>query len=117
MVFSDEDKIAARALSVGDKQALEHADSDYARAILCKHNVSIALKFMSEANSLSNEQMQAVGQLELYLDQQIQRLGNEEGKTTDEISADLELLSEDGQANAENMRVAMACLRRMQEAG
>ncbi len=114
--FSEEDKRAARALSISNNQAVMEATNPYARALLCRNGIDgLAERFQQARGPMMEEQQQAMEQARAYFDEQLRLLAEREGKSEAELNDDLE---ETGQQHAdpgENAQIAVACLRRLQQ--
>lgn len=112
--FSKQDKMAARALSIDDRTAIENVDSPYAQAMLCRNGVeSIAVRFRGTA--AANEEMaQGMEQIIAFYDRRLRSLGGKQAKSPEEIRRDLQQTKEDNTNSSANARVAIACLRELQ---
>lgn len=115
--FSDADKIAARALSIGNDEAMTNADSPYAQALLCKNGVDIIADRISQAGGFGEQQMQGIELAQAYYDRQVRSLAASEGKSASEIEGDLEQTATDNPDVGANARIAIACLQNLQELG
>ena len=112
--FSEQDKIAARALSISDSRTVS-AGSPYTQALLCRNAMEVLGESFAQSGALSEQQMQGVGQAKAYFDGQLHELVGAEGKSPDDIGPDLEQVAQDNQDAAANARIAIACLERLRE--
>lgn len=115
--FSDADRRVASALSISQNRAVTNADSPYSRALLCRNGMEALAERFQEAGGLSEQQRQGIEQARTYFDGQLRLLGESEGKSASDISADVQQTAEDNFDTAENARIAIACLRQLQEGG
>lgn len=115
--FGEHDKIVARALSISNTQAMEKADSPYARALLCRSGVEVLAERIREAGGLGAQHVQAVEQVQAYFDQQLHTLASREGRSINDISRDLEQMALDYPDRATNARLAVSCLQELQKVG
>ncbi|MBT2133558.1 hypothetical protein KK137_04340 [Croceibacterium sp. LX-88] len=115
--FSEEDKRLARALSVGQAQAVTEADSPYARALLCANGMDALAERLQDFQGLAEQQQLAIEQARTYFSEELNEAGAGEGKSASDIKSDLEKTALANVDAAENARTAMACLQRLQQAG
>lgn len=116
-MFSEEDKRAARALSISNNQAVIDATSPYARALLCSNAIeTLAERFQGARGPMMDEQRQAMEQARAYFREQLSALAEREGKSDAELTNDMDETREQHADPAENAQIAIACLRRLQEA-
>lgn len=113
--FSEEDKRVASALSLSQGEAAMQAEGPYARALLCSHGIEVLAMRFGDGAGLSDHQREAMVQARAYFAQQLRAVGEDEGKTAREISADLEQTAQDNYNDGESIRTAASCLRRLQE--
>jgi hypothetical protein len=113
--FSEQDKIAARALSIGNSDAMENADSPYARALLCRNGMMVLSKHFDNFAALGQQQRQAVRRADAYFDRQLQALGSSQGKSKSDIAEDLQQMNLDNSDLSLNARIALGCLRGLQD--
>lgn len=115
--FSEEDKRAARALSISNNEAITDAASPYARALLCNNGIeTLAERFQGARGPMMDQQRQAMEQARAYFGDQLRLLAEREGKSEAELNSDMEEAAEQHADPAENAQIAIACLRRLQEA-
>lgn len=115
--FTEEDKRAARALSLSNNQAITDATSPYARALLCRNGIeALAVRFQGVRGPGMAEQRQAMEQVRAYIGEQLRLLAEREGKSGAELNGDMKETQEQHADPTENAQIALACLRRLQEA-
>lgn len=112
--FSEEDKRAARALSIGDSRAIESSGSPYAQALLCNNAVQSIADRLRSAGSLNAEQLRGFDQTRAYYDRQVFGLGKQEGKSASQIQQDRKQTAAANPEPAANARLAIACLQMLQ---
>lgn len=112
--FSEEDKRAARALSIGDSRAIESSDSPYAQALLCNHAVQSIATRLRSAGSLNAEQLRGFDQTRVFYERQVLGLGKQEGKSASQIQQDRQETATANPDAAANARLAIACLQMLQ---
>lgn len=114
--FSEAEKSAARALSISNTEVMLKAESPYAQAMLCRHGIAETANLLSETSSLSSEQEQALRQAEALFDQRVRDLAVAEGKSAENVREDLERTAQDNQDRATNVRIAVGCVEKLQQA-
>jgi hypothetical protein len=112
--FSEEDKRAARALSIGDSRAIEGSDSPYAQALLCNHAVQSIADRLRSAGSLNAEQLRGFDQTRAYYERQLLGRGKLEGKSASQIQKDRQKTAAANPDPVANARLAIACLQMLQ---
>lgn len=115
--FSDEDRRVASALSISQDRAVTNADSPYSRALLCRNGMETLAERFQDAAGLSEQQREGIEQARAYFDERLRLLGESEGKSASDISEDVQQTAEDNFDTAENARIAIACLQRLQQGG
>lgn len=113
--FSQEDKAAARALSIGNASAIEEAASPYAQALLCRNAIEKLAAQFRQTEGLSDEQIQGIEQVQALYDRRVRLLSGPESKSSENLSHDLDQPTADNSESKTNGRVAIACLRQLQE--
>lgn len=113
--FSEADRRAARALSIGSGTTVEETDSAYAQALLCTNAISVLIDRFRESGGVTAEQLQAVEQAGALYDRQLRSLAGGERRTPDDVTRDLERTAADNPEIAANARIALGCLQRLQE--
>lgn len=113
--FSREEKLAARALSIGDSRSIESSGGDYEQALLCSMAIGLIGDRFETAGGLSDLHMQGVAQARGIYDQRAHALASGQGKSAEEISSDREQIAADNPDSSANARVAIACLRNLAE--
>ncbi|MBB5281779.1 hypothetical protein [Pacificimonas flava] len=113
--FSEESKRAAQALSLSRNVTVERAEGEYARALLCTHGMNVLALRVQDAAGLADEQREAVTQAQAYFADQLQALGEGEGKGTEEIGSDLEKTADEHRDESESVRIAVSCLQALQD--
>jgi hypothetical protein len=113
--FSEEEKRAARALSISNTEVLAAAETPYAQALLCRHGITEVRRVMSETAGLRGEQKKALSQAEALFDRRLRDLVRSTGKSPGDIPADLGRTADENPDQSANVRTAMACLQKLQQ--
>ncbi len=111
--FSDEDKRAAVALSVGSVQALSAETSAYIRSLSCSIALDSLYAQMSEGGQLDPAMLNAVEQVRTVYNSRVQQLGAAESKSSADIAADRQQRAEEIPEQRERGQIAIGCLRAM----
>ncbi|OYW44558.1 MAG: hypothetical protein B7Z08_08005 [Sphingomonadales bacterium 32-68-7] len=115
--FSAEDKRVARALSVGNSQLLDAADSPYEQALLC----NVAINYMAEAleqrGGLQPDQQQAVALARDFFAERARDLGLGRGKSPVEIERDQATKASSIPEGRAKAQLAIGCVQRLQNGG
>lgn len=109
--FSRQDKLAARSLSLANKNAFEQASSSYAQALLCNLAIETVADSLRGAGSLGATQLNELAEAESLFDRRLRALGKQEGKSAADIRNDLQQSAADNPDASANARVALACLQ------
>jgi hypothetical protein len=115
--FSEESKIAARALSTSNDASFAAADGPYTQALLCRTSIDVIANRFAESGVFNAEQQQAINQAQAYYDRQLSTLGGRDRKTTADIQHDLKQAAENNPDTSSNVRIAVACLQDLQQTG
>lgn len=113
--FGEQDKAAARALSIGNNEAMASADSPYAQALLCRHGIEVIADRLRQSGGFSDEQVQGIAQAQTYFDRRLRVLADSEGKSASDIRSDLAKTATDNPDIGVNARIAIACLQKLQQ--
>jgi transposase-like protein len=111
--FSDEDKRAALALSVGNVQALSAEMSAYSRSLSCSIALESVYAQLSGGDQLGPAMVSAVEQVRTVYNNRVQQLGAAENKSTADIAADRQQRAEEMPEQRERGQIAIGCLRAM----
>lgn len=111
--FSQADKQAALALSIGNVQALSAETSAYDRSLLCSIALESIYTQLSESGQLDTAMVNAIDQVRTVYNNRVQQLGAAENKTTSEIAAEREQRAEEIPEQSERGQLAIGCLRAM----
>ena len=111
--FSEEDKRAALALSIGNVQALSAETSAYDRAQTCSIALESVYAQLSESGQLDTAMINAIDQVRTVYNNQVQQLGSAENKSTADIAADRLQRAEEIPEPSERGQIAIGCLRAM----
>lgn len=111
--FSEADKQAALALSIGNVRALSADTSGYDRSLSCSIALQSVYAQFSESGQLDTPMVKAVDQVRASYDQQVQELGSAENKSAAEIAADRQQRAEEISDQSERGQIAIGCLRAM----
>ena len=111
--FSEEDKQAALALSVGNVQALSAETSAYDRALSCSIALESVSAQLSESGQLDPAMVNAIDQVRTVYNNRVQQLGSAENKSTADIAAERMQRAEEIPEPRERGQIAIGCLRAM----
>lgn len=111
--FSDEDKQAALALSVGNVRALSAEMSPYSRSLSCSIALDAVHAQLSEGGQLDPAMVNAIEQVRTVYDNRVQQLGSAENKTPADIAAERLQRVEEMTEPSERGQIAIGCLRAM----
>lgn len=111
--FSDEDKQAALALSVGNVQALSAEMSAYNRALSCSIALDSVHAQLSEGGQLDPAMLNAIEQVRTVYNNRVRQLGSAENMSLADIAADRLQRAEEMTEPSERGQVAIGCLRAM----
>ena len=111
--FSEEDKQAALALSVGNVQALSAETSAYDRALSCSIALESVSTQLSESGQLDPAMVNAIDQVRTVYNNRVQQLGSAENKSTADIAAERLQRAEEIPEPRERGQIAIGCLRAM----
>jgi hypothetical protein len=114
--FSEQERLAARALSIGQVNSVTHAASPYARAVLCKNGLDVIARRLRNASVLSVQQQQLMQQAQAYFDRQVHALAQQQGVSATDVGKDLRQAAEEHADDEENARIAVACVQGLQQA-
>lgn len=113
--FSEQEKRAARALSISNIELAARAEEEpYAQALLCRHGLAELAGFIDESAGLNGEHEEALRQAEALYDQRLRDLAGASGKPSGDIPRDLERTAQENPNRAANVRTAVACLQELQ---
>lgn len=107
--FSEADKRAAKALSIGDEQTLAKSEDTGSLGEVCSAAIAGITEKLRLSGSLSDAQLGALAQAQAYYERQIITK-----KTPDSDDAAEPTPDEGAENPADDPRVAIACLRRFQ---
>ena len=110
-VFSNEDRRAARALSISNRPDLASLSSPYMRAIVCELAVETLGERMAEMDSLSAGQMAGFRRVQQDLARDIGKAAIREGKGQADIDRDKEQQRLTLSDPVARIPLAMGCLR------
>lgn len=111
--FSDKDKEAALALSIGNVQALSAETSAYDRALSCSIALQSVYSQLSESGQLDTVTVNSIDQVRTAYDNRVQQLGSAENKSTADITADRVRRADEIPEPKERGQIAIGCLRAM----
>lgn len=114
--YSEQDKIAARALSISNNSGFEAADTPYAQALLCSNAISSTGSKLRQTGGLSQDILRGIDQAKANYDRRVRTFASEAGKSTDDIESDLRQTAKNNPDAGANARVTMACIQQLQEA-
>lgn len=112
--FSLEDKIAARALSVGNTGAIERTDNPYEQALLCSNAIADVAARFRETSGLSGKPMEGIEQAISLYDSRIRSISTAEGKSADDVQLDREGIAASNLDLSSNAQLAVACLKKLE---
>ncbi len=113
--FSQRDKVAARALSIGNEVAIENANSPYAKALLCRNAIGMVRAKLLDSGSLSKNLLQGFNVAQAIYDRKVDSLGTQAGKSETQVKSDLRMTAASNLDDGTNARVAMACIRELEK--
>jgi hypothetical protein len=113
--FSDEDRLAAQALSISNRNTGQEAGSPYDQAMACSSAIAALEEMLRQADTMTEEQLDVIGQAKGVYDQRIRLLGQIDaaGATPGE---DLQQAPQDTPAGGKALE-AIGCIQRLAEAG
>ena len=112
--FGEQDRLAARKLSIGSSTAFAAAAEPYEQALLCRSAIAAIGDRFRQSGTLGETQVRAIEQAEALYDRQLQTLGSRQGKSQGAVQRDLEQARQDGPEIGEQARLAITCLQRLQ---
>lgn len=113
--FSEADKRAARALSIGDEQGLAKMDNPNAQARACSQAIGLMADKLREANALTEEQFSALEKARAFYANKSPPSSTEKFQTGMSASGSPEATARPEENLAQSGRTAIACIRRLQE--
>lgn len=113
--FGEEEKKAARVLSISNTDQMASAGTPYSKALLCRHGIAEVAKLVRSSPAVNREQQEGLRQAETLYDQRLRDLAAADGKSLEDIQQDLEQTAMDNQEQTTNARVAVGCLEQLQE--
>lgn len=111
--FSDEDKQAALALSVGRVRALSAEMSAYSRSLSCSIALDAVHAQLSEGGQLDPAMVNAIEQVLTVYNNRVRELGSAENKSPADIAVDRLRRAEEMTQPSERGQIAIGCLRAM----
>ncbi len=115
--FSDEERRAALALSIGDNARIASVEGAYDRALLCSNAIDSITAQVREAGALTSEQLRVMDQAGTIFANRLRRMAEGEGKSAVDIAGDLRRMEAEDEQPGGNARVAIACLQQLQRSG
>lgn len=113
--FSQQDKVVAQALSLGNDSTVEGAEGPYAEALLCSGAMDALVGHLSESGGASNEVVEALRQAQDLYDRRLRSLASSEGKSQNDLRRDLQRAASEDVALSANARVALGCIKKLQQ--
>ena len=112
--YSNEERRAAQALSLGNDPTLTTESSPYQRALICSDALAaLNRRFRTSAQMTSSVQTSML-QVEVLFDRQLERLGREQNKSTEEVASDRAQQAARGTDDGAKARIALGCIRELQ---
>ena len=115
--FSVAERAAAQALSIGNRGTVPEAAGPYEQALACSHAIEFITERFGESGALTDQQVQAVEQVKAVYDRRARTLGNQAGRSAEEIRADLRDAAEESPEPREQALQAMGCLQQLDQPG
>lgn len=114
--FTDQEKRAARTLSISQLGTPPAAGSAYDKAILCSIALeSLAVRF-GDLEALNQEQVRALSLARNSYERQARALGNERGRSAEELRTDRQRVATENSDQGARLRTAIGCLQSLQGA-
>lgn len=112
--FSAADKAAARALSIGDERSLQNLDNSGERALACADAIEMLGVRLRETGGMTETQLSALDQARMFYARQVPP-GLREASETRKDNEDTVAIEPQERADpAQQARIALACLRKLQ---
>ena len=113
-IFSEAEKAAAQTLSIADAQALETMSDPTEKALACSRSIGFLVETLQGTDALTDVQSNAIEQARLIYERQIPA-DYEAEDTADDGSAPTDIASDAEINPAQEARIALACLRNLQD--
>ena len=111
--FDQAHKSAARALSVGNSEALLDAESPYIEAITCRLSIEALDDRLTESNVLTTEQKAELDRVKELYERRIQQFAAERGTVGPAIDQDRAQVAIQLDDASTKLQTAVGCLRKL----
>jgi len=112
--FSEQEKLAAQKLSMGNSTALDAASGPYEESVLCRSAIEALAERFREMGGPGETQVRAIEQAAAIFDRRLETFGSREGKSDAAIRRDLQQAREGGPEIGAQAQLAVTCLQRLQ---
>jgi hypothetical protein len=116
-LFSQEERIAARALSIGNRGIMEEAESPYQQAVECSGAIAALAERFRQAGGLTSEQLAIVDQAKAVYDRRMQLLAGQARQADQDTGPDQPSSAEDSPEPGARALLAVGCIQRLAQAG
>lgn len=111
--FSDEDRLAARALSISNRD-MQETGSPYDQAMACSSAIAALEERLRQADMITDEQLDVIGQAKAVYDRRIRTLADQASAAG--TGEDLQQAVLDNPPGGQALQ-AIGCIQRLAEAG
>ena len=111
--FGEEQKQAARALSIGAAKVASSGQDPYGQAINCAVSLATVSDHLSSGDEALPAQLQAIGEAARIYETRLTRLGQEAGKSAGEIASDKAEQESAERDLRDDAQFAIGCLRKL----
>ena len=112
--FSEEQKDAARALSVGNQSMTTIGDEPYERAIACTNALDELIAVAGEAGFFSEVQLSAAEEVRQVYYNRALEFGAEQNKSSRNVNVDLQGAASAAEQTENRSLIAIGCIRNLQ---
>lgn len=119
--FSEEDKAAARALSIAnstriaENSLLNDEDDPYMQALICRNSLQGLVELLRTSGAISDTQINAIEETIALFHRRAAALGESAGKTPANIEQDLRKIEQNSYGTEARGKTALACLQRLKQ--
>lgn len=113
--FSNEERLAARALSIGSRSAAPQSGNPYEQAVTCSSAIEALADRLRQSDALTSEQLQIVEQAKAVYDRRIRSLTDQASAAGTAVGED-PLQAVDNPPRGEALQ-AIGCIQNLAEAG
>lgn len=114
--FSQADKLAARALSIGNTGQLNAVNDTYVEALMC-HNATVILRdYFRKSGMTDPQQVATLAAATEFFDSQVQDLKTDKGRTDAQLAEDRRQITAKYPDVPANAQIFMACVTKQKNA-